>query len=786
MKQKSNKMMHAIKHCLKDNMGSSMVLVIVAIAFVAILGAAIMWMSLNNYMMKVTDARQKESFYSAETVMEQIVAGLQEDASAAVADSYTKVLQKYSNSTDAQRLYEFQLEYFLALQKKLEDSSDPHKYNMVKLIEYVDPDLLDEAATGHTRELTGLNGCVMESVGAGAGAVPTNIVLKDIHLVFEDDRGYTSIINTDITIGVPAIDFTQSASVPDIFSYCLVADRSLTGKEGTGLVTINGSVYGGSGYTEEEIAADATKENKNGITVNDKWKLQKADKIVTDRDITLTNATAELTVGGADTEDVPMLWAENLNVENGKLKLHAKTYIADDLMIGGTGSTVTLEKYYYGYGNSLTDTAASSAIVINGLNTTLNMQKLEELLLAGHAYIGTASAAPGVATVPGADGQPDYVVENKNILMGESIAVKGNQIAYLVPDECIGVLDGETVMGKNPMTSKEYTALLTEAAKYQNDPDHTFSEVSYTKTVSALGGAPLGAYASAYKTIFCPSNGETLVYYYIVMDEDNANRYFMNYYGMKKEKLNRYLSIYTSDAGIQANTDFVRINTQGNWMQAQTAGDVVTSQLNPAVKEDAVDLTTENEHYTKVFEALKAKLILSDNVTDDEKKNGVFTNLINIEAMENFTAANGGAVEFTTAADEAGKTYRAIITNDDFHYTGNGTQKDIRLIVSLKDVTVSGDFTGLIMAKGDITVDAGVTITSAGEAASASSTGRDELTRVLQCKYTETIETRPIDMFLNSSKYVLDGTVVGTDDTADVLNPIVFQELVRYQNWIKQ
>ena len=258
LNRKIKKMIQHMRHCWKDHAGSSMVLVIVAIAFVVILGATIMWMSLNNYMMKITDSRQKESFYSAETVMEQIIAGLQEDASAAVADSYAKVLQKYSNSTDAQRVYEFQQEYFNTLIKELEDSSNT--FELSKLVAYVDPALLDEGTVGRTRELTST--CVMERVGAGAGSVPTGIVLKDIHLVFEDARGYTSIIHTDIVIGVPDIDFTQSASVPDIFGYCLVADKSLTGGVGTGLVTVNGSIYGGSGYTKAETDADATKKDK--------------------------------------------------------------------------------------------------------------------------------------------------------------------------------------------------------------------------------------------------------------------------------------------------------------------------------------------------------------------------------------------------------------------------------------------------------------------------------------------------------------------------------------------
>ena len=785
MNRKIKQLFKNLKYGIRDNMGSTMVIVIVALAFVGILGATIMWMSLNNYMMKTTDARQKESFYSAETVMEQIVAGLQEDASAAVEDSYTKVLQKYSNSNETQRRYEFQTEYFLALKKELEDGSGTFKID--KLVSYVDPTLLDEGTTGRTRQLT--------STASQMVVNPTSIVLKDIHLVFEDERGLTSIIHTDITIGVPSIDFTQSSSVPDIFNYCLIAEKSLTGASGTGQVTVNGSIYGGSGYTETEIAADPTLVDKNGIVLNDKWKIQNADKIVTNQDITLTNANAELIVGGADDNDVPMLWAENINVDSGNIKLHAKSYISDDLTLSGNGATATLEKDYYGYGNSLTDTSASSAIIINGIGTTLNMQKLEQMLLAGHAYIGTSQASTETVLPNGTS------ETTKNVMMGESIAIKGNQIAYLVPDECIGVLDGITMVGKNPMSQKDYEAMIAEYNKYKDDPDHTYEIVSPAKPIEALGGVPLSAYASStdpttqvgntdpgldptdkiYTEVFYPSNGETVVYYYMKLTEANANKYFADYYGLKKEKLDNYFSIYTSGAGIQTNNHFTRINTQGNWMSSADAAVGTGSALNVAKPEDAVELITENEHYTKVYEALKAKLVLSDTATDDEKKNGVFKNIINVTEVTNFTGVNGGEVDFTTTDG-----FKAVITNGDFHYTGAGDQKKIRLIVSLKDVTISGDFTGLIMAQGDVLVQSGATINSAGEEASVTSTGREELTKVLQCKLSDTVETRPIDLFMNSSKYILDGTAIDADDAEEVINPVVFQNLVQYANWTKQ
>ena len=127
--------------------------------------------------------------------------------------------------------------------------------------------------------------------------------------------------------------------------------------------------------------------------------------------------------------------------------------------------------------------------------------KLDKLLLAGHSYIGTSKAVSDElqAALP----NPEYV-NNADILMGESIAVKGNQIAYLVPDECIGVIDGVTKVGKNPLNSAEYAA-LQEAVKSEAG----FNEVSMTKTLTNTG-LPLNAYATGYKKIFCPVNNDTL------------------------------------------------------------------------------------------------------------------------------------------------------------------------------------------------------------------------------------------------------------------------------------
>ena len=761
---------HALR---KQNKGSSLVVVIIAIAFVAILGATILWMSLNNYLMKATDARHKASFYSAETVFEQIIAGLQEDASAAADASFSLVMQRYATINESERNHEFQVEFLDKVKKKLADGGDYSKFNMEVLKSYVDPELL-APASGRIRTLESTD-CKM--------ICPTNatyIVLKNLSLNFEDENGFYTKITTDLVITAPENDFTQSASMPDIFEYCLVANKKLSNSV-SGRATINGSVYGG----------------QDGIEVNHILMIKNADKIVTDADITLMNTGSSLQVGkgDGDVDDIPALWAQNIVMDGGSMDLHSQTYIADDLTLRGSHLSAKLEQEYYGYGNSTEVAEKSSAMVVNGINNTIDMSKLDKLLIAGHSYIGTSTAATS-DTAEALDGAFETVASaNSDVMMGESIAIKGDQIAYLIPDECIGVIDGETVVGKNPLTGAEYAAMLLLK---QENPD-TFKEVSFTKTISSTEGtASLSSYTTSdqdFKAIFCPCNGETMVYYYLVMNEINANRYFADYYGYHKDKLNRYFNIYAA-GGIHANT-FTRVNVQGNYMTsiAESGASTQTVSMHNAIDQkemmDEVELAGESGRYTDTFSALKAKLITNYyKVSEVERTKSVFENLIKTDAMDQFTGNHGGTVKIIVPETNV----TAIITNE-LQYNYNDATGTTRLILAKGDVHVASNFTGLIMAGGEIDLAPDVTVTSV-----LNSTGdeKEELKQVLQLKYSESSgglpvpipdETRPIDLFVNGSAYVLDGSQIKTgeeeEDTTVVYN-IDVTKLVRYENWLKQ
>ena len=60
----------------KDNKGVTLVLAIVAIAFVGVLASAILSAAATNYRLKIMDKYSKNTFYSADSITEEIHTGL--------------------------------------------------------------------------------------------------------------------------------------------------------------------------------------------------------------------------------------------------------------------------------------------------------------------------------------------------------------------------------------------------------------------------------------------------------------------------------------------------------------------------------------------------------------------------------------------------------------------------------------------------------------------------------------------------------------------------------------
>ena len=87
---------------MKNNRGSSLILVIICIAFAGILGATILMASATNRDMKLVDEMAKENFYQTESGLDIFMANLSQMAEDVMGEAYTYVLTHYSPDNDAQ------------------------------------------------------------------------------------------------------------------------------------------------------------------------------------------------------------------------------------------------------------------------------------------------------------------------------------------------------------------------------------------------------------------------------------------------------------------------------------------------------------------------------------------------------------------------------------------------------------------------------------------------------------------------------------------------------------
>lgn len=849
----------------RDDKGSAIVIVIIAMAMIGILATTLLWMAYMNYMIKVADVRNKNSFYSAEEVVEQVMAGLRQTSAEAVGVAYRDVMANWDSlGTEGNRYNMFATTYMDTLIEALKDDSlGSGYYNREKLKVYVAKDIfmktpadegwVDEEAWKRGGPVGGGKPASMEMVNNN------RIILHDIYVSYTDSQNRVSIVQTDICIDLPKLIFENSGSIDGLYEYSLIGNSGIEVSGPGGTTTVEGSIFAGM----DAVTGDG------GLLINpaNSLALDNARRVIAKGDIVVKGPAAALVVRDMPGED-NRVYAQNITLESGTVSLDCKTYVANDLSLNGSGSKATLTKEYYGYGVSTynarpgepqvdgkwqVDSSASSAIIINGKNSTVDMAGVKRLLLAGRSYIGQAS------TMAEAESYRQEIeagtrVPSVPVMMGESIAVKGGQIAYLVPAECIGTVDGETVIGQNPINGEKENDIKEmlkgnesgagdaggsgEAgdadASGEGESSGVFHEVDFNKKVYRLGGKSLSEFGVTkmehIRKVYAPYKGGNLLYYYLVMDKKNAEQYFVQYYNFNanKESIDRYFNTYAS-GGILLGDDEVgaQYTILGNSLVSRAASasgvGLLTSLDQTTLDPDEGEEGTPGEGegtekppadpgaYTETGEnaekmpnakeeadVLQLSADIADiyraltfNLTEDAslvpsdpelaKDYYVFNSVIKEKDVEKYLDDN----HKNTVIYETDSGLRAILTREPL-LTGiplkvsDPTINDkTRLIISYGDVVVDKNFTGLIIAKGKITINPSVAISI--------KQNKMDLYKVLEAKNKDdTADTiTPIDMFVNGGGSMLNGAEAPTVDDAGNLI-IDYGEIVRYMNWIKK
>ncbi len=719
----------------KNNKGMSIVTVIVAIGFVIILVNILLLTSAINFKMRNVNVKAKDSFYSAEAVLDEISIGLQLLVSDSLSNAYTNVLTTYNDpdlSSDAKNEL-VKAEFYESIEDAI--AVDTTHYICMPVADGAPNEGLYGFLKSSTRWNLGPDASSAEDdygafirskANTDDGTYYTGemkmtntdgIVLKDLIVYYKDPNGFVSAVKTDIHILYPDFAF-DTLLVPSISSYSFITDTALVkDKPVANRNAADNTVISGDSF--------AYRMDITGTKLDFKMSGSGMDTHVVAEGITLKNA-------GITTYDRTTLWADDIVAQGSTVTLAGYTYIQDDLNLKGQNTDLTMTGYYTGYGNSTTASQKSSAILVNGTDTVIDLSAAKRVSLAGRAFVSTTNSNAKNKIKAEAD------ATTFDVYLGESIAAKADQLCYLVPAECIGVdANNNSLFNKNPLTNAEYNTIVAAGSGY--------TEIALNKPVAKLGNAgntlgefiktDLSGKAEAQKVFVRTKDGsDRLVYYYMKFkDEEAANLYFSKYYGWNKESVDNYMDIYLKSIKMpDSSSAALKISVAGNVMEDTVEDGETVRNIGGYLKtNDGTGMTLEEtlqddfESYSEQFEGYCTKLTpelsslqgvvfrgeqktttdisaLSDTERDDADyadNHALFRNLVNEEVLADMK----GTYEGTYKSD----SIKAIIT--DSNVNSSVISDDVHLIVTTKDVDLTGlsSFEGLIIAKGKITLPSG-------------------------------------------------------------------------------
>ncbi len=484
-----------------DNRGASLIMVIIAIVFVAAMGTIAVSIARLNTEMKTVDRKSKYNFYSAEAALDEIKIGLSEDIAATLSEVYQVIMTKYSTKNTAMRKEIFRNEFIDKMKTALGVSLGSNNISLTELNNYLqETKRIPPSSQG--AEVIG--NPLLDSTSS-----EDSVTILGLEIIYTSE-GFTTLITTDIKINIPKEETSLSSQTP-FKEFALIADEALNAQFTD--YNIMGNVYAGS----------------HGINTS----LGKSMRIIGSRIITkgdiLVKDMGKLDISGVDTE----VWANNLvtsqtdkvsavtNETN--ISIRGNCYIKDDLVLDAKNSHVTLlEGEYYGYSNGL-ESDGNSAIVVNASDAYLDLSGLRKLYLAGRAHISLEDGS-GVISYYLDEIYGAGAGANCNIQTGESLVLKGSQNGYLLPCQFI-------TLGHNPVSWSEYKAnfdLVSNSDQMVSIPSDSvvFENASITAEESKLLYY-LKDTQPVKKAFYKFGTNDNVVYYYLnFKSEELATTYF--------------------------------------------------------------------------------------------------------------------------------------------------------------------------------------------------------------------------------------------------------------------
>lgn len=754
----------------KNNTGSSLIIVLIMTTFVLILASSISSIVMLNLRMKKTKLNSKTVFYNSEEAVDEIYLTVSKLAMESFNSAYTDELSRYSNSRNLSsqdsdydnttaNLY-FRKNFTIRLLANLGLINETKKNSLLSSI-YLEDDsfnlLLGDFDVTKKEELISKFKSYLETSTNGNldivdisevslnkevenltdnSAINVSIdkyILKinDINISYISSAGYYSNITIDLDIAFPptllSLVDNEYEATTNFSKYALIAN--------TGLIINNKLNLYGSAYAGGESGISLSKDSVFNYYGNQDGNLISATNIF------ISGASFNIYSGRVWSENIfTKLYPSKLN-----LATNASLYLKDDLQLEADNSKAVINGNLYGYGYVSVAGSShvnSSSMIINSNESSIEVGPYANVLLSGNAFIGYNGLESPYST-------------------GFSYAGYGDQESYLVPSRYI--------------SSKINPVPLVNSSDY-NTAGNTGTVNYKEKAVSVAIDESFFAYAFLDEEnpylLKLISNGEGggSAYYYLnfksqslkaiyakLIESDEAFESFKNnssYYNssnnQKKEEYEEIRQALHDSLVINASTTASSISIDAN-ANVEALSDTIYEDYQLAIESnrDSIDFDFSNyltkyNNYAIRYNILHKILLPIDGVdtrmltTSDigsldvvdvsGYSEDVFNNFISTDGFNKYitnravSAHNYGVIAgpdyMLVAIDNEGTNSEAVVIDSSLSnsdYSDGKLKLSKGIVIASGDVIVKSDFTGLIMAKGQIYIEGDVNIYSLSE-----------------------------------------------------------------------
>ncbi len=685
-----------------------------AVTFLTVLVSIIIAVSMANLRMKQVEYRIKKNFYSNEQIVSDVYNGIGKESTLCFSKAYSSILSQTINDggkiiyqSEDEAFEAFSRNFIVRLTEKFEEGAQKDD-----TLELLNKYSIYSAVSTKVKQYDEIE------VVKNAKGIPTELVIRGIVVNYKETdsagntTGYESSITTDIVIEVPYVTFFEDSS--RILDYALIGNKGVYFRDGDRDVL--GNVYAGidtdepigniTNYRNEDVYGGLNFYKAN-INLVSSYIISKGDINIRECEINIKR--------DSDSDGDTQIWAETLRtVESrdkneitveSRLNIEGQTFIANDLELNARNSNVTLEGEYYGYNNrkyetqekkNLTSTykdlnavhTQSSAVIINGNSSSLDLSGLNMFVVSGVAYIDFVN---GNFPDGGETGIEEYAT-------GESLALKTNQSIYLAPQECL--------TGMNPCLSEEADSVVW--AEGSNWFAHNKRFLNPTAPIEQK---------------MYGRNGKKYVYHYLNFISDDKKKEYTELVlnmtepdKMAAEMPEEVKSLYVG---------FEEIELEQIWevkQAVQAKAKAVGSIIKVA---DGVDtkIYTRGSIVQVSDDKESTQYVESDKWLSDDYIGKIDNNLLKhyqhlytyLDPKEDFSLLSN-ALEFKAFELDDTKPFSKFVDAGKImalsinEYKCTGKYGKCKTIISKENYTITNNLSGIVICSGDVTVESGVQV----------------------------------------------------------------------------